>query len=105
MSSGCSRGQPPPRENGCHDVRDKRWHRIARAVVGMKVLVCPAMMEIGGSQTNAVELAEGVASLGNEVEVFGPNGPLVDLVRDMGMTYHYAPVEESWPCRSRMSEL
>jgi glycosyltransferase involved in cell wall biosynthesis len=59
--------------------------------------VCPARMEIGGSQSNAVELARGVADLGHEVTLFGPDGPLVSVVADLGLEYVVAPVEQRWP--------
>ena len=41
---------------------------------GMRILVQTHSMEVGGSQFNAIELAEAVAARGNEVIVFGPPG-------------------------------
>lgn len=71
----------------------------------MRVLVCPAMMEIGGSQTNAVELAKGVADLGHDVVLFCPDGDLLDTVRNFGLQYELAPRERSWPSRHNMHAL
>jgi glycosyltransferase involved in cell wall biosynthesis len=71
----------------------------------VRVLVCPARMEIGGSQSNAVELARGVADLGHEVTLFGPDGPLVAVVADLGLDYVVAPVEQSWPSRRNIAAL
>jgi glycosyltransferase involved in cell wall biosynthesis len=67
--------------------------------------VCPARMEIGGSQTNAVELARGVADLGHDVTLFGPNGPLVSVVRELGLNYVTAPVDQRWPSRRNIAAL
>lgn len=71
----------------------------------MKILIYPALMEIGGSQTNAIELAHGVAALGHEVVLFGPDGVLRDVVRNLGLHYVLAPQERVWPSRPNMSAL
>jgi len=71
----------------------------------VKILVCPARMEIGGSQSNAVELARGVADLGHEVTLFGPDGPLVAVVADLGLDYVIAPVEQRWPSPRNIAAL
>jgi glycosyltransferase involved in cell wall biosynthesis len=62
-------------------------------------------MEIGGSQTNAVELARAVADLGHEVTLFGPDGPLVSVVRELGLDYVTAPVDQRWPSRRNIAAL
>lgn len=71
----------------------------------MKILVCPAVMEIGGSQSNAVELARGVADLGHEVVLFGPDGELLELVRELDLEYVFAPRECRWPSRRNIAVL
>ncbi|MDN5933885.1 MAG: glycosyltransferase, partial [Pseudonocardia sp.] len=53
----------------------------------MRVLVAIHQLDLGGSQTNAVDLASGVRDRGNEVVVAGPDGPLVDVVRERGLRY------------------
>jgi glycosyltransferase involved in cell wall biosynthesis len=62
-------------------------------------------MEIGGSQTNAIELAQAVSNLGHEVVVFGPRGALVDRVQEMGLEFIASPVEHSWPSRRNIRAL
>ncbi|GGU07054.1 glycosyltransferase family 4 protein [Nocardioides albus] len=51
----------------------------------MRILVYPHAMEIGGSQTNAIELAAAVRALGHEVVVYSPDGVLVDRLPDLGL--------------------
>ena len=53
----------------------------------MKILVYPHDLGIGGSQINAIELAERVQRLGHEVIVFGTPGPLVQRIRDLGLEF------------------
>lgn len=53
----------------------------------LRVLVAIHQLDLGGSQTNAVDLASGVRDRGHEVVVAGPDGPLVDVVRDRGLPY------------------
>lgn len=58
----------------------------------MRVVVFPHSMEIGGSQLNAVEIAERMHRRGHHVVVFAPdNGKLVERVRATGMTFEPAP--------------
>lgn len=71
----------------------------------MRILVSPARMEIGGSQTNAVELARGVADLGHDVSMFGPDGPLITVVDDLGLHYTVAPDDQRWPSRRNITAL
>jgi glycosyltransferase involved in cell wall biosynthesis len=51
----------------------------------MRILVYPHAMEIGGSQTNAIELAAAVRDLGHEVVVHCSDGVLVDRLPDLGL--------------------
>lgn len=53
----------------------------------MRILVYPHDLGIGGSQINAIELAERVQRLGHEVIVFGTPGPLVERIRDLGLEF------------------
>ena len=58
---------------------------------GLKILVYPHAMEMGGSQLNAIELAAAVSELGHEVTVTGEDGPLAQLVRDLGLPWLRLP--------------
>lgn len=71
----------------------------------MRVLVCPAMMEIGGSQLNAIELAAAVRDLGHDVVVYGPPGVLVERVLASGLEHVVAPRENAWPTRAGTAAL
>lgn len=71
----------------------------------MRILVYPTMMDIGGSQINAVELAAGVRALGHDVTLFGPNGALVEVARDLGLEYHVSPREHTWPSLANIRAL
>lgn len=57
----------------------------------MRILVYPHSLSIGGSQINAIELAAAVQALGHESVVFGPPGPLVDRVAELGMDFIESP--------------
>jgi hypothetical protein len=48
----------------------------------MRVLVYPHLMEVGGSQHNAIELADSVAEAGHEVVLFAPRGDLCAIARE-----------------------
>lgn len=71
----------------------------------MRVLVYPGVMEVGGSQINAIELAHQAAQDGHDVVLFGPDGDLVELVADLGLDYFLAPQEARWPSRRNMAAL
>ncbi|WP_141014144.1 glycosyltransferase family 4 protein [Nocardioides sambongensis] len=53
----------------------------------MRILVYPHSMEIGGSQTNAVELAAAVRDRGHEVIVYSDDGPMVERVSHLGLEH------------------
>src|ERR1700736_5604893 len=53
----------------------------------VRVLVYPHTMEIGGCQLNAVETAGALRERGHEVSVISQPGPLVELVRQLGLTH------------------
>lgn len=53
----------------------------------LRVVVYPHVMEIGGSQMNAIDLAAAVRDLGHQVTVYAEDGPLVDRVHQHGLPY------------------
>lgn len=71
----------------------------------MRILVYPGVMEVGGSQINAIELAHQAAQDGHDVVLFGPDGDLVGLVGDLGLEYFLSPQEGRWPSRRNVVAL
>ncbi|MCE4225045.1 glycosyltransferase family 4 protein [Methylobacterium sp. C25] len=63
----------------------------------MKILVYPHVMEIGGSQLNAVQLAGAVRDLGHEVIVLSEPGPMVAKVRELGLEHLEIPRSRGVP--------
>lgn len=57
----------------------------------MKVLVYPHDLNMGGSQTNAIELAAAVTRLGHECIVFGRRGTLCDRIEELGLEFVESP--------------
>jgi glycosyltransferase involved in cell wall biosynthesis len=57
----------------------------------MRIVVYPHVLELGGSQLNAIELAAGVRDLGHDVVVFGQPGPLRSRIDAMGLEFVTAP--------------
>ena len=57
----------------------------------MRVLVYPHDLNIGGSQTNAIELASRVRDLGVEAVIFGKPGTLCDRIADLGLEFIASP--------------
>ena len=57
----------------------------------MKIRVYPHDLGMGGSQTNAIELAAAVRDLGAETLVFGQPGVLVERIRELGLEYVESP--------------
>jgi glycosyltransferase involved in cell wall biosynthesis len=57
----------------------------------MRVLVHPHTMEMGGSQYNAIELADAVRRHGHDVLLYGPPGVLVDEARRRQLEVVLAP--------------
>lgn len=70
----------------------------------MKVLVYPHSMEMGGSQLNAIQLAEAVRALGHDVTVASEAGPLLDRVRGTGLRHIEIPRHRSRPS-PRVSQM
>lgn len=71
----------------------------------MKIVVYPHVLELGGSQLNAVELAAAVRDLGHDVVVFGQPGALVDRVRELGVEFVASPDPGRRPSWSVMAAL
>lgn len=57
----------------------------------MRVLVYPHDLSIGGSQLNAIELADAVGRLGHEIVVYGQPGPLADRIDALGLELIASP--------------
>jgi glycosyltransferase involved in cell wall biosynthesis len=74
----------------------------------VRLVVYPHVMEIGGSQLNAVELAAAVRDLGHEAIVFGQPGPLLQRVRELQLEFVESPPlgrRPSWRVMSALSRL
>ncbi|MHB1063940.1 MAG: glycosyltransferase [Georgenia sp.] len=71
----------------------------------MRILVFPHSMEVGGSQKNAIDLATALVGRGHDVVVFGPDGELVDVLRERGLTYRPAPTPRLRPSPAVMRRL
>ena len=57
----------------------------------MRILVYPHDLKMGGSQTNAIELAAAVSRLGHECIVFGRRGTLCDRIEELGLEFIESP--------------
>lgn len=72
----------------------------------MKIVVFAHKLEVGGTQTNAIDLAVGLRDLhGFEVLLFATPGPMVRAARDKGLRYFPAPDSYVHPSPKRMSAL
>ena len=71
----------------------------------MRLVVYPHMLEIGGSQLNAIELAAAVRDLGHEVIVFGQPGPLTQRVEELDLEFVAAPRPRGRPAPRVMRAL
>ena len=66
----------------------------------MRVIVYPHDLEMGGSQTNAIEMAAAVARLGVEITIFGQPGALNRRISELGLDFVPAPAPPSSPFSS-----
>ncbi len=57
----------------------------------MRILVYPHDLNMGGSQTNAIELAAAVSRLGHECIVFGRRGSLCERIEELGLEFVESP--------------
>jgi glycosyltransferase involved in cell wall biosynthesis len=72
----------------------------------MKILVFAHQLEVGGTQTNAIELAAALRDIhGCEVVLFASPGPRVKLVEEKGLRYLAAPDVRFHPALSVMRAL
>jgi len=71
----------------------------------VRIVVYPHMLEIGGSQLNAVELAGAVRDIGHEVVVFGRPGPLVQRIAELDLEFVPAPRPRVRPSPGVMQAL
>jgi glycosyltransferase involved in cell wall biosynthesis len=71
----------------------------------VKLVLYPHVLEIGGSQLGALDLASSLVNLGHEVVVFGQPGPLVDRIRRLGLEYIPAPAPRGRPSPPVMRAL
>ncbi|WP_404517159.1 glycosyltransferase [Bradyrhizobium ottawaense] len=71
----------------------------------MKILVYPHVMEIGGSQLNAVQLAGAVRDLGHEVVVLSEPGPMVERVKELGLEHLEIPLTRGLPSAAVSDKL
>jgi L-malate glycosyltransferase len=67
--------------------------------------VYPHVLEIGGSQLNAVELAAGVRELGHEVVLVGRPGPLLGRVAELDLEFVELPEPRRRPSPTVVSAL
>ncbi|SFI76421.1 MULTISPECIES: glycosyltransferase [Microbacterium] len=72
----------------------------------LRVLVAPHSMELGGSQINALELVEAMASDPRiELILYAPDGVLADRARRAGVQLHLTKLRENAVSALRMREL
>ncbi|WP_375386211.1 glycosyltransferase [uncultured Microbacterium sp.] len=57
----------------------------------MRILVYPHDLNMGGSQTNAIELAAAVTALGHECIIFGRRGTLCGRIEELGLDFIESP--------------
>lgn len=57
----------------------------------LRVLVCPHDLIRGGSQINAIDLADRLRQHGHDVRIFAPQGPLTQEIAERGIPYREAP--------------
>lgn len=72
----------------------------------MKILVCPHDTSMGGSQLNAIELADMVRNHGHEVMIYAPEGVLAEKIASLGIPFVPAPPPgdgKAW--RKRLHQL
>ncbi len=72
----------------------------------MKLLVFAHELEIGGTQNNAIELAEELRDRhGFEVVLHATPGPMLDVVKSKRLTFVASPDSHFHPSRTRMQRL
>jgi len=71
----------------------------------MRILVYPHDLNLGGSQTNAIELAAAVKALGHECIVYGRPGSLCDRIAELGVEFIESPDPGRRPSLSIAADL
>lgn len=71
----------------------------------MKILVYPHAMEIGGSQINAIQIAGAIRDRGHEVLVLSEPGPMVEVVRTLGLEHLEIPMQRGALSMSVIAKL
>jgi glycosyltransferase involved in cell wall biosynthesis len=71
----------------------------------MKIIVYPHELSIGGSQINAIDLAASIAAKGNDVIIYGTDGPLVPYVRERGLKFVRAVDFKYRPAPPKIAQL
>jgi glycosyltransferase involved in cell wall biosynthesis len=72
----------------------------------MKILVFAHQLEVGGTQTNAIEISAALRDFyGYEVLIFATPGPMVKLVEEKGLRFIPAPEPHGHPSPARMRVL
>ncbi len=86
---GCGRGGRPALRQPARP--PPLGGRSPRGVVFVKVLVYPHDLGMGGSQTNAIEIAAAMRPLGVEPIVFGQPGTLCHRIEQLGLEFVASP--------------
>src|SRR3954452_530309 len=71
----------------------------------MRLLIAPHDLGIGGSQSNAIDLAAAAARAGHDVVVYGMPGPLGDHIESLGLEWIGARRLRYRPAPSRIAQL
>jgi glycosyltransferase involved in cell wall biosynthesis len=71
----------------------------------MKVLIYPHVLEIGGAQLNAIEIAGALRDLGHEILIFGRPGALNARIDALGLEFVEAPDPRRRPSPSVVRAL
>ncbi len=72
----------------------------------MKIIIFAHRLEVGGTQTNAIELAAALRDLhGFQVTLFATPGPMVHLVEKKRLRFVPAPEARLHPSRARIQAL
>lgn len=72
-------------------------HELLVPATVMRILAYPAMMEIGGSQLNCIELAGQLSRDGHEVVLYAPHGELNAVAEQQGLEVVRSPCDGRWP--------
>jgi glycosyltransferase involved in cell wall biosynthesis len=72
----------------------------------MKIVVFAHRMEVGGSQTNTIELTAALRDIyGHDVVLFATPGPMLEVAKDKGLRFISAPCRKSTPSLPMMRAL